>query len=237
MRISTFGITMEVFEDQNDNSNPSFRFKTNSKTMAHCAWNMEVIAFLNDLQNLVKRHIPEPFLPIKTEHQRGKTIFRGHPNYRSSGPWKDWALIDWGKGFGTLPSHIWCFVCLTNMPIGREIIECGGIYLADGVCAVVEVANYTENQEATTDLFTPLEKDVSGIDENGDVSGRRFYLANTEAFVGACCVVPDIGGNPTSYYQVKPRSEWTNMFITWLRAPHDEDIIVMSDKDTDPNSD
>lgn len=219
MKIRTWGTTIQVFEDEDDGMQPAFRFKTSSETMSNCSWNTDVIAFLNGLQNLVKRYIPEPVLPIKTDHQRGKTIFRGHPNFRGS-TWKDWVLVDWGPGYGTLPSHIWCFITLKNMPIGRDTLRYGGINLTDGVYAVVEVANYRANQDVATDLFTPLDLDVTE-------TGRCFYLANTEAFVGTCCVVPDIGGASNSYFQVKPRAEWTNLFIAWLKAPHEHDVMEL----------
>jgi hypothetical protein len=228
MQIRTYGTTIQVFEDENDGMQPAFRFKTSSTTMSNCSWNTDLLAFLNGLQNLVIGHMSQPFLPIKTDHQRGKTIFRGHPNYRGK-PWKDWALIDWGPGYGTLPSHIWCFVTLKNMPIGRETLQYGGINLTDGVYAVVEVANYAENQDGATDLFTPLELDVGE-------TGRRFYLANTEAFVGTCCVVPDIGGGSNCYFQVKPRAEWTNLFVAWLKAPHDQDVMELPEQEEDSNS-
>ena len=236
MQIRTWGTTIQVFENEEDDMKPAFQFVTSSRTMENCSWNTDLITFLNDLQNLVNPYIMERFLPIKTDHQRGKTIFRGHPNYRGH-PWKDWVLVDWGTGYGTLPSHIWCFVTLKNMPTGRETLQYGGIKLTDGVYAVVETANYAKNQDGATDLFTPLELDVEGIDADGVVTGRRFYLANTEAFVGTCCVVPDIGGKSNCYYQVKARAEWTNLFITWLKAPHDQDVMELSEEEEDSNSD
>ena len=111
------------------------------------------------------------------------------------------------------------------MPIGNQKIEYGGITLTDGVFAVVEVGNYSEDDETATasDLFTPLELDVEGIDADGDVVGRTFYLANTDAIVGPCCVVPDIGGANNAYFQVKARREWSKLFVQWLRDPHERE--------------
>ena len=148
------------------------------------------------------------------------------------GPWKDWALVDWGREWGTLPSHIWCFIRLDNMPIGKEKLEYGGIVLKDGVYAVVEVAEYTQDvQEATqSDLFTPCDLDVR-LDSDGNVTRRNFYLAHTDAFVGPCCVVPDIGGKNNAYFQVKPRREWSNIFIDWLKAPHEHDEMHYTDEE------
>ena len=57
-----------------------------------------------------------------------------------------------------LPCHIWCVVGLSGRPIGRERLQFGGIWLEDGVCAVVEVAehNMDEDEATKSDLFTPF---------------------------------------------------------------------------------
>ena len=114
-------------------------------------------------------------------------------------------------------------------------LQFGGITLQDDVYAVVEVANYNlDIEEATkSDLFTPLVLEVEGFDSEGDVLGRKFYLANTDAFVGPCCVIPDIGGDPNAYFQVKPRRDWTKEFIQWLEAPHADDVMQHSDEEDD----
>ena len=121
------------------------------------------------------------------------------------------------------------------MPNGKEKLEYGGISLADGVYAVVEVANYVEDLDAATssDLFIPLELDVDGLDANGEVTGRQFYLANTSAFVAPCCVIPDIGGKNNGYFLVKPRRQWTDLFVSWLKQPHENDVMVYTDEEED----
>lgn len=228
LRIRTGGTRIIVFEDEDEDGKPSFYFKSRSKTISKGIWMQEVVDWLNALQNLVSPHIPQDYLPILTEHQRGDNIFYGHPNFRSSGPWKDWVLVDWGD-FGILPSHIWCFIALENMPKGNQRIEYGGIHLTDGVFAVVEVANYEEEEEAPSDLFRSLMLEVEGIGADGEVTGRNFYLASVDAFVGPCCVIPNIGGANNSYFQVKPRREWANLFIDWLKAPHEHDVMHFTD--------
>ena len=229
---STGGTQIQVFKDEENDGEPSFRILSRSKSQQQTVWINEVIVFLNDLQNLVAEYINEPYLPVLTMHKRGDHVFYGHPNFRSSGPWKDWVIIDWGQ-HGKLPSHIWCFVKLSNMPTGNQKLQFGGVTLQDDVYAVVEVADYNEDEEEMTksDLFTPLLLEVDGIDDNGEVTGRRFYLASTESFDGPCCVIPDIGGQNNAYFQVKPRREWTKDFIGWLEAPHHLDIMQYSDEE------
>ena len=234
MVIHTGGTRIKIFEDSDDDGAPGFQMLSRSKTQQEkTVWLQEAVSWLNDLQNLVAPYIPEPYLPVLTEHKRDGSVFYGHPNFRSSGPWKDWALIDWGEGWSTLPSHIWCFIRLQNMPTGNQRLQFGGITLQDGVYAMVEVGQYEVSEALQSDLFIPLTVEVAGFDEDGEISGRKFYLANTEAIVGPCCVVPNIGGAKNAYFQVKPRREWSNLFVEWLRAPHEADVMVLSDPEED----
>ena len=224
IQIRTGGSRIKIYYDDDMQKN-RFGFISRSKTIHNGVWVQQVVDWLFVLQQKVVDFIPGQFLPVLTEHTRGDMTFYGHPNYRSSGPWKDWVEIQWGAGWGILPSHIWCFIHLQNMPIGNQKIKYGGITLTDGVFAVVEVGNYSEDDEAATasDLFTPLELDVEGLDADGAVVGRKFYLANTDAIVGPCCVVPDIGGANNAYFQVKARREWSKLFVQWLRDPHERE--------------
>ena len=230
LKIVTGGTHIRIFEDED--GEPSFRMLSRSQKMRRTIWMNEVIVFLNDLQNLVIQYIDEPYLPVMTQQKRGDHVFYGHPNYRSSGPWKDWVIIDWGQ-HGRLPCHIWCFVRLSNMPMGANRLEYGGIVLGNGIYAVVEVAEYDEDADEATqsDLFAPLLLEVQGLDADGRVTGRKFYLADTDSFAAPCCVVPNIGGPRNAYFQVKPRRDWTREFIHWLEAPHADDVMEFSDEE------
>ena len=242
IQIRTGGTRIKIFEDPNMNNEPSFDILGRSQNKAKTNWSRQVVRFLNDLQNLVIDYIPQPFLPVFTEHKRGDHIFRGTPNHRGDGPWKDWALIDWGPGYGVLPSHIWCFVDLIGLPSGRNAIEYGGIKLDDGVHAVVEIATYLEEDDAKYDdlqseLFVPLLLEVEGVNAEGKVTGRKFYLSPVDAITGPCIVIPDIGGRvegtSNAMFQVKPRREWAKEFVTWLKQPNREDVIMESEAEDD----
>ena len=233
--VYTGGTQIEVFLDPDDNYAPSFKVLGRSKSGKDTTWGLEIITFLNELQNVTMPFLPNGKLPVRTEHKRDQQIYHGHPNFRGKGFWRDWVLVDWGGG-SVLPAHIWCFVVLSNMPKGRnQRIEFGGINLEDGVFAVVESANYDDDEDGghQSDLFTPLTLEVEGIDQDGDVSGRKFYLADTEAFVGPCILIPDIGGPPNAYFQVKNRSAWAAEFVNWLKKPHTEDVMEYSDEEKD----
>ena len=143
--------------------------------------------------------------------------------------WRDWALFDWGDplqgGHGELPGHIQCFVQLDgvddDLDAGRT--KFGGIYLENGTYAVIESAKWvTDEKEVTmSDLFVPLQKVVRRVDtRTGRVLERRFFLADVDAIVSPLCVVPNIGAKPSCMYlQVKPRSQWVEEFVEWLRDP------------------
>ena len=38
-------------------------------------------------------------------------------------------------------------------------------------------------------------------------------------------VVPDVGGRPNAYFEVKPRRKWAIEFVDWLKSPYMEDIM------------
>ena len=230
--IRTGGTRISVYEDEDNDNEPKFTMYGSSKHKEKTQWSYEIIIFLVELQKLVIMYIPQKELPILTEHKRGDIIFRGHPNFNGGGPWRDWVLIDWGTGWGTLPSHIWCFVDLSWFNSGTKFIEYGGVRLENNVYAVVEVGQYDQSgpEALQSDIFVPLTKEVQEMDEDaGEVNGRKLYLAPTGAFVGPCVVVPDIGGRPNAYLQVKPRRMWANEFVDWLKSPHVEDIMEFSE--------
>ena len=155
-------------------------------------------------------------------------MFRGHPNFRGTGrPWRDWAIVDWGDekegGYGHLPCLIWCFVTLEGLDEkldGDQGPKYGSINLQDDTYAVVEYGKWDVDKAeiCMSDLFVPFHK-VLGHKK------RRFYLAPVDAIVAPMCVIPDIGchGRRNKYFQVKPRSQWSEMFKGWLEDPSELD--------------
>ena len=208
-----------------DDGNTLFELLTRSKFLNRTTWNSSIIDFLIALQDKIQAHIPSEFMPIHTAHRRSGQVFRGHPNYRGKGPWRDWVWIDWGPDYGRLPCHIWCFVVLEGMPRGRNRIHHGGIPLSDGVFAVVEATELEGTDAASvvlSDLMSPMRKTVD-FDVDGFVGERTFFLADTEAFSDPCCVIPDLGGPKNRYFVVKPRNQWAREFIRWVEDPHNLD--------------
>ena len=212
----------------------TFLVHSRSKYKLKTRLNEELLMFLYDLQVLVADHLVDGTLPIFTYHRRGDQIFRGHPNCRGKGGWRDWVWVNFGKD-GKFPCHICCFVKLDGLPGGRNAPHYGGVQLKqNGVYAVVESATIEENEEelGRSSVLTPIRKTVD-LQANGSIAKRYFYLADTAAFVGPCCAIGDVGGPANRYFLVKPRETWCEDFVRWLRDPHglDEmDKLDVNDK-------
>lgn len=236
VQISNGGTKVQLYRDKKNNNKPSFKILGGSKFAERTEWEQSCVDFLTNLEDLVSDWVPA--LPVFTEHKRDGVMFRGHPNHRGTGPWQDWVQVDWDD-YGVLPSRIWCFVKLI-MPKGPDtVLEYGGISLTSGTFAVVEVAEYEQEPEEpeqirtnrkgkdlepgrlASDLFVPLLLEIGESDVSKGVINRKFYLANTDAFVASCCVVPDVGGEANRYFLLKSRSDWVPEFVNWLEAPHD----------------
>ena len=66
--------------------------------------------------------------------------------------------------------------------------------------------------------------------ETGEMVGRKFYLADVEAFADPCCIIPDIGGKPNRYFVVKPRNQWSSLFVKWIEDEHYLDAMDALDE-------
>lgn len=224
---------IQVYTD--DEGETAFKLITRSKVSGNAQWNSELVDFLFGLQEIYQTWKGQDSLPIFTCHRRDGQIFRGHPNYRGKGPWRDWVWVNWGQGFGKTPCHIWCFVVISGAPAGRNRVHYGGIPVADGTYAVVETTALEEDEDemGRSDLMMPVRKEIQ-LDGDDNVVGRSFYLADTEAFCDPCCTVPDLGGPTNRYFVVKPRNQWSQEFIRWVQDEHNRDSmdpIVEVDED------
>jgi len=206
----------------------TFIMRSRSAFASKTSLNGDLLDFLHDLQEKVRKTDRDFDLQVFTQQKRGDTIFHGHPNYRGKGIWRDWAVVDWGRGYGNLPAHIACFVDLEDqdgLPSGPASIDFGGIKLQQNVYAVIESSTYEQEEDAREDaIFVPIRKEIETL-EDGLVTKRRFFLADTSAIVAPCCCIPDLGGPPNRYFLVHSRPEWSKMFQRWLDLPHNQDVI------------
>ena len=93
-----------------------------------------------------------------------------------------------------------------------------------------------EDDTDTTSLMVPILKDTV-LNGDGEVDKRTFFLADTEAFLDPCCVIPDIGGPSCKYFVVQPRNQWAERFEKWANLPHtlDEmDVLVKPEEESMP---
>ena len=252
LEIITDGARIRVYREPNGEE--AFDFLSRSKTADKAKLDNELISFLIGLQDELVDCLDHNELQVYTRHKRGQDIWRAHPNFRGTGPWNDWVVVDWA-GYGVRPAHVKCFVVLSGEDIDQQRVECGGILVKEGTHAVVESAECLEDSDyfdekelgstrkmsrkkisawkdkkrtegkverIHSELFVPIKKEV-GLIEDQEVKERIYYLADTEAFVDTCTVVPDIGGPPNMYFFVRPRSQWSNLFMEWLEQPHKYD--------------
>ena len=214
----------------NDQTNKvEFKMVSRSRHKANTQMHPQLLEFLWDLQELLHLELRGEPLKIYTRIVRGGKSFRGHPNYRGKGPWRDWVWVDYGKD-GTFPCQIRCFAVVPPIQGGRRL-HLGGTRLQEGVFAVVESGRVMEEKDWDLEVLTPFEKDV-GLDDkgdirldiNGNIAQRRFYLADTNAFKAPCCVVPDLEGPKNRYFVVTSRDEWPDLFLAWLYEIKDQDL-------------
>ena len=204
---------------------------------------------------MVQEHVGE--LDIWCEHKRDGLIFRGHPNFKGTGLWNDWVLLNWDK-HGNLPAEIWCFVDLSMLPEDVSV-QVHDFKAPRGVYPVVESSEYVvipnededdpveeapkkrqkkkksgpipeDSGEPSTfgsELLRPFRKEVKDFKDG--VFVRRFYLIDVDTFLDPICVVPDIGEkDKLRYFHVKARKEWANDFIAWLESDEKVDKKAMA---------
>lgn len=133
-------------------------------------------------------------------------------------------MIKWHEG--DYPGQIWGFVDLTFM--GQEQVQFNGIPVGSGVWAILESADYIDEDQPMSDIFTPLMLETNEISDDGDVVRRKFYLVDCEAFKDPIVVIPDIGSIPKcKYLMMAPRSRWSEDFIQWVKMSHNNDKMEM----------
>lgn len=228
----TRGMIMEVFWDDEENE-AAVTVKTRMKNKDGVKVDTQLVNFLWEIQQELQHLVPE--MPICSEHTREGIMFRAHPNFRGKGPWRDWATINWEEG--NFPAKIWCFLDLRAMPDGVEHQVTEEIMLGKNVYAVIESADVVEEEEPLSDIWTPLQLEVNSVDDDGELTERKFYVVDVETIVDPICVIPDVGSTPKHcYLQMKPRAEWANDFIAWVEMSHANDKMEMQEEEQEEES-
>jgi len=200
---------------------------------------LDLVDFVAGLEEEVAEHMN--CVPLYTTYTRDGIIFRGAFDYRNH-IWRDWVVVDWGKD-GKLPNKLWGFVDLraipSNLPRHLQLNYGGLSNISPSIYAIVESATLSPEVEGDVkcEIFTRLHTEV-GAKTDGFVSELKFYLADVEAFVNPCIVIPNLGGETNSYFWVQNRGDWAESFAGWLRAPHSDDPMdALNDNDETDNED
>ena len=120
-------------------------------------------------------------------------------------------------------NKLWGFVDLTGLPQNSGVSYGGLDDISPGLYAIVENASYGDEEhdtDLTRRIFVECDQTAGAL-----VHNYVFYLADVEAFVSPCMVIPNIGGPSNSYLMVKEMAEWRTVFEEWLSRPHSEDVI------------
>lgn len=236
--VSTSGTRIRVWVDPQSGQH-KYKIVSRMSNKEDVIIDDQLLSFLCHVQDNLKDHLDTGELLIKTEHRRYGQIFRAHPNYRSAGTWQDWVQVNWGRD--KLASELWCFLDLTDLPAAQSF-EIGAVSVSKGVFAVVECAVEVEDDEFDCDIIQPLEKEIGQIGEDGIIE-RKFYLADTEAFLHPLVVIPDLDNDiQNRYFRIARRTDWAHFFESWVRAnhepiPEDTDIEqTESEEDADGES-
>jgi hypothetical protein len=182
-------------------------------------------------------NIPEwSQLTIFTEHKRNGQIFRSHPEYKESGVWKDWVSVEFGVGrkHQEVACHIQAFVDLRELPAAPPLMIAGTNKIPPGSYAVVEYSEQ-DDREIASELWLPIKKEVASLKPE---LKRKYHLVDVEAFAAPLVVVPDIGGAPNAYFQLKePRNGWAKLYSQFIWSITKEQLAnVNSDSEESSSS-
>jgi hypothetical protein len=237
-KVQTTGGMKWRAEWDNDLNKVTFKILTRMKDAWKVALEDELVNYAFEMQNDLADLFP--VLPICAEHSRGGQMFRAHPNFMGKGAWRDWVMINWDGG--PQPAKIWGFVDLSCMPLGRRITLTNGKEVQQGVFAIIESADYVEMDAnaakvITSDLFTDIVLETSMLNAMGEVAVQKYYLVDVETFMDPIVVIPNIGAQPKcKYLLMTPRAQWSEQFVEWIKAPHEEDRVEMAPTEDDAST-
>jgi hypothetical protein len=169
-------------------------------------------------------------LEFVSEYSRDGSRFRGHWDYRSDGPWNDWAYINW-EADGLVPGQILMFAkytsSATNTDSSDDDDDDGSIGNAAGdgtsTCydAIIIPGVAVPRRETNSTLLTKKFKlDMKRRTQRlpaGQVPPPdipRYMAVNCTAIVEHCLVFPNIGADEHSMIVVDPIQEWSDKFMT-----------------------
>ena len=166
-------------------------------------------------------------LYLSTEYKRGKAIFRGHADYRHTGPWYDWVMLRWAREDNQrYAGDVRCHAAYGDDPtIAREHLYAPGKILGfvcptpinwisdtetpivGGVMAVVSTCDFSHTRES---VFSTTWKQ-SYVYHAGGRKTPNLQLVDPDAIVRHCLMVPD-DDRHCSYHEIWSQELWGNEF-------------------------
>jgi hypothetical protein len=132
-------------------------------------------------------------------------------------------MINWEED-GLLPSQIWGFVNLCDLPSNGYAVDFGGIdRIFPGNYAIIESSKIVKGKrgEVYSEISYLVELEVEKIVDKR-VTKLLLYLAHVESFHQPLVVVPDIDGPANRYIVFKERSMWKEDFAKWLARDYEQ---------------
>jgi hypothetical protein len=132
-------------------------------------------------------------------------------------------MINWEE-HGLLPSQIWGFANLCELPTNGYAVDFGGIdTIFLGNYAIIESTKLVKEKrgEVYSEISYLAELEVEKIVDKR-VTKLRFYLAHVESFHQPLFVVPDLDGPANRYIVFKERSMWKDDFAKWLARDYEK---------------
>ena len=166
-------------------------------------------------------------LYLSTEYKRAGAIFRGHANYRQTGPWYDWVMLRWARednqryagdadcqaAYGDneetsqehlyAPGQILGFV--TPTPVDWTSDQATPV--TSGVMAVVTTCDFSHSRGSV--FSTKWQQ--SYVYHAGNRKTQNIQLVDPNAIVRHCLMVPH-EESQSSYHEIWSQELWGNEF-------------------------
>ena len=165
-----------------------YKKDSRSKKLVVCKWQDK--SFQKSLICLCKKMVREGNVvsPIKffTQHNRESLIFRGCPDYQGTGPWYDWANVDWGDD-EPVPAKILIFMDLSDnfikpFQVGTSFVTEASYY------AVAHTCNTSNNIMGHLDSM--LVEFNTLLVEKENSNQPQLCMFSVDTIISPCVAVP-----------------------------------------------
>lgn len=195
-----------------------YEYKVNSKGK-----HKDKLVLEDDLLGFLEQEVCIPMreqtnrIHVFTELCRDGHTFRAS-SLKLKKAWRDWAMFDFGRGYGEFPCCLHAFVDLSKTRLGHFTTKPP---LAPGIYAVVETTDKLLDDWDMSELLKPYRKIV-------DSQGKKmFSLLDVESLSAPACVIPNLGTRPNAdggdhFLALYPREKWASLFGQWLMQKHEK---------------